>query len=135
MEMASADYVLAMTTVGDRPEGLRRLAEALEAIDIGMYPSGENSVKISVPTAPERCMEIDAAAEQPTEAVALDGTCGRVIGDYLYLYPPGVPILVPGEVIQMEHIEQVKNYLSQGLEVHGGYSKENGNVKVILHHG
>lgn len=140
MEMASADYVLAMTTVGDRPEGLRRLAEALETMDIGMQPSGETGIRITktkifVPTAPERCMEIDAAAEQPTETVALDESCGRVIGDYLYLYPPGVPILVPGEVIQIEHIERIQNYLSQGLEVHGGYSKENGNVKVILHHG
>mgnify|MGYP002547348173 CR=1 FL=1 len=80
-------------------------------------------------------MEMDAAAEQPTEEVALASAAGRVMGDYLYLYPPGVPILVPGEVIQMKHIENIQNYLSQGLEVHGGYLKESGNVKVILHHG
>ena len=140
MEMASAGYVLAMTTVGDRPEGLRRLAEALETIDMRTQPSGGTGLpvteaKISVPAAPERCMEIDAAAAQPMERVALAEACGRVMGDYIYLYPPGIPILVPGEVIQMEHIERIQNYLSQGLEVHGGFSKENGNVKVILHHG
>lgn len=141
MEMASARYVLAMTTVGDSPEGLQRLAQALEAID---GEAGQNDGSVQWPgvnktgisqLVPERYMEMDAAAEQPTEEVALASAAGRVMGDYLYLYPPGVPILVPGEVIQMKHIENIQNYLSQGLEVHGGYLKESGNVKVILHHG
>lgn len=141
MEMASARYVLAMTTVGDSPEGLQRLAQALEAID---GEAGQNGGSVQWPgvnktgisqLVPERYMEMDAAAEQPTEEVALASAAGRVMGDYLYLYPPGVPILVPGEVIQMKHIENIQNYLSQGLEVHGGYLKESGNVKVILHHG
>lgn len=150
MEMASARYVLAMTTVGDSPDGLQRLAQALEIIDgesrqimerVGtgqkdgsLRHAGANKAGI-FPLVPERYMEIDAAAEQPTEEVALAEAAGRVMGDYLYLYPPGVPILVPGEVIQMKHIENIQNYLSQGLEVHGGYLKESGNVKVILHHG
>ena len=141
MEMASARYVLAMSTVGDSSEGLQRLAQALEVIDSEaaqndspVQRSVADKTGISLLT-PERYMEIDAAAEQPTEEVALADANGRVIGDYLYLYPPGVPILVPGEVIQMKHIENIQNYLSQGLEVHGGYLKENGNVKVILHHG
>lgn len=150
MEMASAGYVLAMTTVGDSPEGFARLAEALEAIDFELQRPGaeakrrgamkirvvrENRTAPEVLAMPERCMEIDRAVIRPTEEVPLEEAAGRVMGDYLYLYPPGVPMLVPGEVIQMKHIEQVKNYLNQGLEVHGGYSKESGNVKVILHHG
>lgn len=120
---------------------MQRLAQALEVIDSEaaqndslVQQSVADKTGISLLT-PERYMEIDAAAEQPTEEVALADANGRVIGDYLYLYPPGVPILVPGEVIQMKHIENIQNYLSQGLEVHGGYLKENGNVKVILHHG
>ena len=139
-----------MTTVGDSPEGFERLAEALEAIDFELQRPGaeakrrgamkiravrENRTVPEVLAMPERCMEIDRAVIRPTEEVPLEEAAGRVMGDYLYLYPPGVPMLVPGEVIQMKHIERVKNYLNQGLEVHGGYSKESGNVKVILHHG
>lgn len=156
MEMTSAKYVLAMTTVGDSPEGFERLAEALEAIDLDlqraeaaaerrevMNPRAVRESAIApeghavpeVPSMPVRCMEIDRAVIQPMEEVPLDKADGRVMGDYLYLYPPGIPMLVPGEVIQMKHIERIKDYLSQGLEVHGGYSKESGNVKVILHHG
>lgn len=141
MEMASAGYVLAMTTVGDSPKGFERLAEALEAIDSESctvpkeHTVSKNCAAAEAPAMPERCMEIGRAVIQPTEEVSLEEAAGRVMGDYLYLYPPGVPMLVPGEVIHMKHIEQVENYLSQGLEVHGGYSKENGNVKVILHHG
>ena len=134
MEMASASYVLAMTTVGDSFDGLQRLAEALEMMDAGLSQAPVREVWEILPE-PERRMEIDAAVEQPTEEAALAEAAGRVMGDYLYLYPPGIPILVPGEVIQMKHIERVQNYLNRGLEVHGGYSKESGNVKVILHHG
>lgn len=154
MEMTSTHYALAMTTVGDSPEGFQRLAEALETIDadlecrmgavevIGVGPGcsadtiGAAGAGAGCFTeAPERRMEIDAAVELPTEEVPLSQAARRVMGDYLYLYPPGIPMLVPGEVIRMEHIEQIQNYLNQGLEVHGGYLKEKGNVKVILHHG
>lgn len=148
MEMVSAEYVLAMTTVGDSVEGMERLAEALETIDgelemeaLGMEKEHflEKSVPmkhlLDEPVAPNRVFEIEASVELENELVPLDAAEGRVAADYMYLYPPGIPLLVPGEVLEKEQIEQINYFLGQGLDVHGGYIKENGHVKVILHHG
>lgn len=145
-EMVSAEYVLAMSTVGDSEEGLNRLAEALEKIDVMLdsmiqcqteagRTDGISRVCPEKISRPERRMEIDAACASDTEMISLDRAAGRTAGDYLYLYPPGIPILVPGEVMDAKQIEQIQYFLSQGLDVHGGYIKESGDVKVILHHG
>ena len=71
----------------------------------------------------------------PVAMIPLSQAEGRILGDYLYLYPPGIPLLVPGEVLQTDQIKQIEYFVHWGLDVHGGYVKENGNVKVILHHG
>lgn len=141
MEMVCAEHVLAMTTVGDSKEGLERLARALEQMDSELEShvsertwSDEKSFEMHL-RAPERMLEIDEAVDLATEEIPLAKAEGRMIGDYVYLYPPGIPLLVPGEVLGREQIEQIQYFERQGLDVHGGYIKESNDVKVILHHG
>ena len=86
---------------------------------------------IEKPEPPERALEIDEAVNQPSEKVLLDHAEGRIIGDYLYLYPPGIPLMVPGEVIQMKQIKKIKDSLRQGLDVHGAYFKAERAVTVL----
>jgi arginine/lysine/ornithine decarboxylase len=78
---------------------------------------------------------MDEAVDQPTEMVPMVMAKDRIMGDYIYLYPPGIPLLVPGEILDERQIQQIEYYESQGLDVHGGYLKESKDVKVILHHG
>ena len=134
MEMVSSEYVLAMTTVGDTEEGFERLAQALEAIDDEICAKKKCLITENI-CIPERQMEIDEAVHMPVAMIPLSQAEGRILGDYLYLYPPGIPLLVPGEVLQTDQIKQIEYFVHWGLDVHGGYVKENGNVKVILHHG
>ena len=146
MEMVSAEYVLAMTTVGDSLEGMERLAKALEMIDSELQceVNASNEMKISTQVKnlfqielnmPQRVLEIDEAAEVPMEILPLEMSEGRILSDYIYLYPPGIPLMVPGEVLDKKQIEQIQYFERQGLDVHGGYIKESKDVKVILHHG
>lgn len=51
--------------------------------------------------------------------VSINKAEGKVAGSYVYLYPPGIPILVPGEVINRECIQQIKKYSDVGMEVKG----------------
>ena len=80
-------------------------------------------------------MEIHEAVECSMEYVPIAEAESRILGDYIYLYPPGIPLIVPGEVLGREQIEQIQYFERQGLDVHGGYIKESKDVKVILHHG
>lgn len=134
MEMVSDQYVLAMSTVGDSEDGLKRLAEALEALDARLEASERIQMQRTL-SVPKRALEMDEAVELPSELIGLWQAQGRILSDFIYLYPPGIPLMVPGEIFYKEQMEQIDYFLSQGLEVHGGYMKENGHVKVILHHG
>ena len=40
-------------------------------------------------------------------------------GDYVYLYPPGIPVLVPGEAIDVQTAETIRHCIRLGLEVEG----------------
>jgi hypothetical protein len=55
----------------------------------------------------------------PTEQIALAESEGRYIGEFINLYPPGVPLLVPGERMTGELIGMISEAEEQGLEVQG----------------
>ena len=64
-------------------------------------------------------MSIADAMDGETEQVELAGSCGCVSGEYIYVYPPGIPIVAPGEEISREVLGLVTDYMDQGLAVQG----------------
>lgn len=141
MEMSAATYALAMTSVMDRPEGFARLAAALEELDAEADETEEPDVTAGrnangVRTAAggnvngvwtaagiyreqERCMEISAAVEAGQDTVPFAAAENRISADYIYLYPPGIPILVPGERISRETLADLAECRRMGLQVEG----------------
>lgn len=148
-EMAAGDYVLAMTSVMDTKEGFVRLIKALKEIDDALSTDKsrftlagdlggilenrqkdkqklKEGVAISWETAlpgincPAKVKmtagEADFASQ---EAVLFEKSVGRISAEYRYIYPPGVPILVPGEEITYEIVELLKKYAAMGLTVLG----------------
>jgi len=123
MEMCGPDYVTAITTAWDTDEGLDRLGAALLEIDGGLAEDIAGGWKDREPAPameyPVIEMGIREAADREQEIVRLTESCGRISGEYLYLYPPGIPILAPGEVISAGMLEQAAGYIRMGLPVQG----------------
>lgn len=127
MEMACESYVLAMFTLADCPRGYERLTKALLEIDSQMTPRGAGKtgqVKTTQEPAqyPWRRKEHRALYEcwdMPARRVALSDAVGRYAGEFVSIYPPGIPVLVPGERIGEEERRQIEAYLAAGLEVQG----------------
>ena len=46
-------------------------------------------------------------------------SAGRIIAEFIYVYPPGIPILLPGEVISQENIDYIIDHVEVGLPVKG----------------
>ncbi len=121
-EMACSSYVCLLTSVADDEKCLNRLLEALLEIDADMEP-GE--------AAPERLPDTDEAlraqshytlwqaSEREQEDCVLDACEGRISGDFITLYPPGIPAAAPGEILSGEILARVRQYLRSGLEVRG----------------
>lgn len=116
-EMVCESYVLCMFTIGDIREGYERLAKALLEID-GRLQKGEEKGLCAMP----RLKTVNAffeAWDMEKESVALTKAEGRLVGEFLNLYPPGTPIAVPGECLTGEVISLLQEYLAKGLEVQG----------------
>lgn len=120
LEMASLKYVIAMTSVGDKEQYYERFAAAMEEIDSGWNEESKaaNSIKFKLPQA-ESAVSIYEAVNGKAEPVVLDMAEGRIAAEKVCFYPPGVPLVVPGEIIGSEHIQIIKEGLEAGLEVLG----------------
>lgn len=125
-EMYSARYCLAMTGLGDTRESLMCLARALAEIDaklFGVCPQTE-----LYPPLPEKAMGAFCADGREKEFADIDNSQGKICGEYVWAYPPGVPVLVPGERISCEAEEVLKNYARGGVELK---SARQGKIAVL----
>ena len=122
LEMAADTYVTAIVTPWDREEGLIRLAEALAAIDRednGVFPPEKKSLAGCPYPELETALPLSEALTAPKEVCPLHKAAGRTAGTYVNLYPPGIPLVIPGEVITEEVIKLIDLYVRQKLNVQG----------------
>lgn len=133
MEMVSPDYVLAMTSVGDTSDGYLKLEKALKQIDqeIDRESDQKDLLQKSFPVA-EQKMSIYDAQWHKKISCPLNQSCGCIAGDYIYLYPPGIPLITPGEIITEEIVEIIEGWIAGSLHVSGIFRKCNEYVIRII---
>ncbi len=130
MEMCASDYVIAILSMMDRREGLKRLAQALTEIDKTLERNGgkkkrqeekDNNKKIPdyQQYRPGRILKISEAFIAQSDYIRLEEAEERIAADFINLYPPGIPILVPGEKIDGKAVEIIAAYLKAGYNVQG----------------
>lgn len=131
MEMAGGSYVVAMTSVADSKEAFEALYQAIETIDGQLTEFNEISDNILYNRIPERSMEIAKAKDSITEEISFMEAAGRISGEYIYIYPPGIPVVVPGEVISRDILKEINKAIDKGLNVKGILQRENLYVSVL----
>lgn len=135
MEMASLQYVLAMTSVADSEEAFERLDKALSKLDcimkyepdkIGNPIRVQNSMAAKglvhagrKTIAGEMVLPPGEAWNRETVLIRLQEAAGRIAGEYVAVYPPGIPQLVPGEAITSEQVDYLQQCVEHGLYLHG----------------
>ncbi len=132
MEMAGADYVVAILTYLDTPEGLGRLRDALLALDAELVRQEPAAVPVGAAClqSPEICMTLADAMDADCQVLDLETCAGRVSAEFIYLYPPGIPIVAPGERITEAAVRQVAAYRRMGLPVQGMADKDARRLRV-----
>lgn len=146
LEMAYTSYALAMFTINDGEEAYGRMTEALLAID--NWLDGQSSAPMAKDmteklSGAERqnndrfiemqtmgladAIPIAAAWDMPTELKGLTESIGTYIGEFINLYPPGIPLLVPGERMTPKLCERISQAYELGLEVQGIQVREGRN--------
>lgn len=115
-EMACGENLLAMTSPADSGEALAAFAEALLALDRECEAAPASAASLLPPPGPARCT-IAAALDAPAEAVPAGQALGRVAAEYVWAYPPGVPLLAPGEEITAAFLESAAALEAQGTRL------------------
>lgn len=143
LEMACSDYVLALATVMDTAEGFRRLADALLELDEefsentvcscakarqGIGQQSDRTVYGPAGIMPVKEMEIHEAKKYPVKEMNLSESAGQICADFILPYPPGIPLIVPGERISGQLIGYITHCREIGLDVEGITSKDRINV-------
>ena len=119
--------VLAMTGEGDGEKTLLRFADALLEVDRKIEKRSpafpDKTVYI-----PERVMTAREAVSRSRILAALDEAEGKISAGYVFAYPPGVPILIPGERVTRESVREIREAQKSGIRVVG--AEENGVATV-----
>ena len=124
LEMRSEGYALAMTSLCDTDEGFERLNKALHELD-SRYESKSQGKKVFKALPKMKLLPWEAAElvrKEGKRKVPYPEAVGKVAAGYVYFYPPGIPVLVPGELIDEAVTERIKKAVDAGITVKGGDS-------------
>ena len=125
LEMSSVNYALAMTSICDTKENFKRLIKALNEIDekLENEEKKEQTQRIQIEI-PKRKKNIsDAIKDESIEFLDYNELEGKVLKEYLWVYPPGIPLIIPGEIMSKDIINKIKTFLSADIEVRTTYNK------------
>lgn len=158
VEMVSADYVIAMTSISDTQEGFDRLYHALSVIDARLRKNtairqtedaqtgmqerdkGQDSFERSVKpkevlrqsgaSAGKGC-SIRRALDGDFRTVLWEDCTGQISAEYVFVYPPGSPILVPGERITPQIRTEIEACREAGLHLQGSADYSLETIRVV----
>lgn len=114
-EMASAQYIIGMTGIYDTDIGFEKLISALFEIEKELSLDKKEIFSLNyIP----KIREIPGQVEyMKKELVDIEKAVGRISAEYIYAYPPGIPIVAAGENFDENVLDTIKFLLKKGVNV------------------
>ena len=130
VEMASVSYVICISSVVDSADSYDILFNAVAEIDgnLGYEPDKTDRQELDIISGRRSAMPPGTAWDRLAESVPIEGAAGKVSGAFVYAYPPGIPVLAPGEVVDRQAVNGIKSMIDSGLNVAG---VNDGYIKVL----
>lgn len=123
VEMESIYYVIAMTSICDTKENFERLSVALKEIDSKILKK-ETKRFIYSSQIPKRAILMNEAIQEQTRKwIDFRKAKGKISKEYMWIYPPGIPMIVPGEIISKELVEKLEEIRKVNIEVKTSFQK------------
>ncbi len=130
LEFSGTNHALAMTSFADTAEGFLKLRKSILNIDSQLTTFKKcDNICLSYFEAEQKYSPREAFY-MPKEDVQIKDCVGRTMGDYLIPYPPGIPLIAPGEVITEQLLDHVLFLRNKGINMMGQGSAQN-KVKVV----
>ena len=135
VEMSDLYNILCLITPGDSEEEANILVSALAALckERDLLAAKINT-QVLLPEIPILAVSPRDAFYSETELVPFDDSEGRIIAEFIMVYPPGIPIFIPGEIISEENLVYIKKNRDAGLPVQGPEDFDFRMLRVIKEH-
>lgn len=130
VELADLNNIMAIISIGDSEENIQTLIAALK--DIATKHQKKIKVrKFQLPEMPELIVSPRDAFYSKKKTVSLEKSIGEISGESVMAYPPGIPIVCPGERITKETIEYIKILKNEDSSLQGTADPYVNNIRVL----
>lgn len=130
IEFGDIGNILAIISVGDRQQSIERLISALYEIK-RRYKKDKNDMFDHEYIAPDVALAPKKAFYSDKEMLPLRECSTRVCSEFVMCYPPGIPILAPGERITDEIINYIEYAKQKGCFLTGTEDIKVDNINVV----
>ncbi len=119
-EMMNNRYILCMTSLMNTREDMEALLRVLEEMDEKLVSEKRNLCCREMEFIhPKAAMAMAEAINEEGISIPFREALGKISGDFVEIFPPGIPLILPGEIIDTEVIESIESSLNADLEVRG----------------
>lgn len=130
IEFGDLGNILAIISVGDRELELERLVSALAEIK-RLYAKDPTGMFDHEYINPEVILPPQEAFYAPKKSVALEDSSGKICSEFVMCYPPGIPILAPGEKITDEILNYIAYAKNKGCSLTGTEDSTIKNINIV----
>lgn len=130
IEFGDIGNILAILSVGDRALALERLVSSLSEIK-RLYLRDKTGMLDYEYISPEVVLAPQQAFYADQHSVALTASKGCISGEFVMAYPPGIPILAPGERISADIIEYIAYAKAKGSSLTGTEDMSLENIRIV----
>ena len=130
IEFGDIGNILAYISIGDRIQDIERLVGALADIK-RLYSRDGKDLIAGEYIQPELVLSPQEAFYSERKSLTLDESVGQVCGEIVMCYPPGIPILAPGERITREIVDYIQFAKERGCSLQGTEDPEVNHINVI----
>ena len=131
-EMQTGTLLLAMTSLADAADALDNLAEALAEVEVETRANSPlPPVATALPAPGAAVLPIAAALRRPHAPCPAAAAAGRTAAEYVWAYPPGVPLLAPGERITPAFLAAADALEAAGTRLHHTRARLPGSVETL----
>ncbi len=131
IELGDIANILAYISIGDRMQDIERLVGALADIK-RLYAKDSEKMLNTEYIKPKVLVSPQAAFYSEKICLPIRKTAGRICGEFVMAYPPGIPILAPGEMITKEIIEYIIYAKEKGCSMQGAEDLNVEHLNVLM---
>ena len=118
IEFGDISNILAYISIGDRIQDIERLVGALDDIE-RLYKKDSSGLLSGEYISPKVVMSPQKAFYSEKVSVPVEASSGRVCAEFVMCYPPGIPILAPGEMITDDVVQYILYAKKKGCSMQG----------------